>query len=149
MGERLAVCGVTGPGMNVRESSRVPGCDAKALSSSYSNDSTGTRRSGQGEVPSKSLSSNSAVSASGVCCKPFSTRFLSSENQWRHETYQKDTFWPRLGCRCSVPRKLGRIGSHVQPRCLDHLRKGGGDHLLGPNNQGRNQRLLLNVGAIT
>ena len=149
MGERLAVCGVTGPGMNVRESSRVPGCDAKALSSSYSNDSTDTRRSGQGEVPSRSPDSNSAVPANGVCCRPFSTRFSSTENKWRHEPYPQNSFWPRLGCRYSVPRKLGRTSSHVRPRCLDHLRKGGGDHLLGPKNQGRNQRLLLNVGAIT
>ena len=63
----------------MRQSSGAPEVDTEALLSSYNTDATGARRSGQGEVPSRSLGSNYAVPASGICCRPFSTRFSSTQ----------------------------------------------------------------------
>ena len=148
MGEKPAVFSVTGPGTNIWRSSGMPGVDDEALPSSYENDVIGARRSGQGNVPSRSPSSNSDEAVSGICCTPFSTRLLSTETLCRNEAYPQDSCRPTMGRRYCEPRKLGRSGSSTCARCFNRPRKRASNRLLEPTKQKGRPRLHLKFGAI-
>ena len=131
-GARPAVCGVTGPGTNMRERSGASGVDAKALPSSHNTDATGTRKSGQGEVSSRSPGSTPLCGQVESVVDRFRRGSRRLKNQWRHGSRPQHSCRPKPGRRCCETTKLGRVGGRVLARCLYCPRNGDDNRLLEP-----------------